>query len=400
MFDWFYKRFSLNEISASLADTGTFIPITLAMSKIGSINISSTFFWAGLYNILLGGFYDLPMVVQPQKTIAALDIKGELNNYSVMTAGFLTGIITSFLAFTGLLKKIVLIVPQHLISVIQMAQGLIFVTQGLKSVININSWLGVDSYLTSIFVGAFILFTWLPWKNKKIKKVAEYMPTSLILFIIGLIMAGSTYKSSTKYYITNPFISAYSGLSGNDFYEGLKATFTQLPLTLLNSVLSTVKLAHTLFPENKLSIENISYTVGLFNSIGIWLGGSATCIGCGGMASSYKFNGRTGLTPMFTGLFYILISILFGSILLDLMTAFPNSILGILLMVSGGELAVAGSNKLKDNYLDYCICIGICLQTNIYTGFLVGIIIHLLREFISVNPDNEELQNLTQIEIN
>lgn len=394
MFEWFYKRFSLKEISASLADTGTFIPITLAMSKVGSINISSTFFWAGLYNLILGGLYDLPMVVQPQKTIAALDIRGELDTRSVMTAGFLTGSITSFLAFTGLLQRIVIIVPRHLISVIQMSQGLIFVTQGLKSVINVNNWIGVDSYLTSIFVGIFILFTWLPWKDKKIRRISENIPTSLILFIVGLIMAGSTYKASTGYYIINPFINAYIGLSGIDFYEGFKATFTQLPLTLLNSVISTVDLSHSLFSENKLSIENISYTVGLFNSVGIWFGGSPTCIGCGGLASSYKFGGRTGLTPIFTGIFYILISILFGSILLDLMSSFPNSILGILLMVSGGELAVAGSTKLKDNYLDYCICIGICLQTNIYTGFLVGIIIHLLREFV-ISNNEEELQSLT-----
>jgi hypothetical protein len=387
MIEWFYKRFSLNEVSGAFGDIGTVISITLAMAKVNAINISSSFFWYGINNIFLS-YYDLPITVQPQKTISALAIKGELDKGGVICAGFLTGIITSFLALTGTLTKVAYLIPKHLISVIQMSQGLIFVTQGVKDIVNVNKWIGCDSYLTSIIVGLFIVLTW----NSKNSKI----PTALIIFIVGLIIAGSTYTSSTQYTVLNPFI--YTNLSGKDFLEGFKATFTQLPLTLLNSVISTIELAHSLFPENKLTINNISYTIGLIN-VPTFIGGTASCLGCGALASNYKFQGKTGLVPVIIGFVYIAFSIFFGSILIDLLSFFPNSILGIMLMVSGGQLALEGSKKLKEHHLDYCICVGICLATNLYTGFLTGIFLHMLREILS-KKETEELQNLTQIEIN
>ncbi len=393
MFEWFTTRFSIGEVSGCFGDIGTVIPITIAMAKINSINISSTFFWYGINNIFIS-YYDLPMTVQPQKTISALAIKGDLDSKSVICAGFLTGIITSFLAFTGLLNKIVKFIPKHLICFIQMSQGLIFVMQGVKRVIDINIWFGIDSYFTSIITGLFILFTWLPWKNKKIKKYAEFMPSALIIFITGLIIAGITYNSSARYNIISPFV--ITELTKNDFLHGFKATFTQLPLTLLNSVVSTVELSHSMFPDNKLNINNISYTIGLIN-IFTFIGGAPSCLGCGSLASNFKFKGKSGLVPFMLGIIYILFSVFFGSILLDLIINFPNSMLGVMLIVSGGELALAGSKKVENNMLDYCICVGISLSTNLHTGFLTGIILHISREIVNISNKEEEVSIITEM---
>jgi len=393
MFEWFISRLSIGEISGCFGDIGTVIPITIGMAKINAINISSTFFWYGINNIFLS-YFDLPMTVQPQKNISALAIKGELDSKGVICSGFLTGAITSFLAFTGLLTKVVKFVPKHLIYVIQMSQGLIFIMQGVKRVIDVNIWFGVDSYFTAIVTGLFILFTWLPWNNKKMKKYANFMPSALIIFITGLIMAGITYNSSTKYNIISPFI--ITELTKNDFLQGFKATFTQLPLTLLNSVISTVELAHNIFPDNKLNINNISYTIGLIN-IFTFIGGSPSCLGCGSLASNVKFKGKTGLVPFILGIIYVLFSVFFGSILLDLITNFPNSMLGVMLIVSGGELALAGSKHLENYNLDYCVCIGISLATNLYTGFLTGIILYTLRELVISKKNISEQESIELI---
>ncbi len=392
MLDWIISRLNIGEVSGAFGDIGTVIPILVSMSKLNLINISTSFFWYGINNIFLG-YFDLPMTVQPQKTISALAIKGELDDKGVICSGVFVGVITFILAISGTLNYIAYLVPHHLISVIQMSQGLIFITQGVKIINNVNLWVGIDSYLTSIITALFIFITWLPWKNRKIKKYTDMIPTALVIFIIGIIMAGIRYNSLNSYYITNPVL--FPHLSENDFISGIKGAFTQLPLTLLNSVISTVDLAHKLFPGNKLNINNISYSICLINIPNL-IGSSPCCLGCGSLSSNTKFKGKTGLVPVILGIIYILFSLLLGSILLDLIKEFPNSMLGVMLIVSGGELSVAGSSKVKENILDYCICVGISLSINIHTGFIAGIIMHIIREFVSLKYNTEEeLQNLT-----
>ncbi len=89
MFEYFTSRFSLQELSGSLGDLGTFLPIIVGMSAKNVINIGSAFFWTGLFNIITGYLWDAPICVQPMKTIASASIAGNLDSYSVVTSGFL-----------------------------------------------------------------------------------------------------------------------------------------------------------------------------------------------------------------------------------------------------------------------------------------------------------------------
>lgn len=93
-----YHNISLSELSGSLGDLGTFIPLTVALARERKIALAPALFWAGISNIFTGYAWDVPMCVQPMKSIAAValtDIAAGTSGYtatgldaqSVTTAG-------------------------------------------------------------------------------------------------------------------------------------------------------------------------------------------------------------------------------------------------------------------------------------------------------------------------
>eukprot|EP00573_Skeletonema_grethae_P006120 CAMPEP_0201704444 /NCGR_PEP_ID=MMETSP0578-20130828/42781_1 /ASSEMBLY_ACC=CAM_ASM_000663 /TAXON_ID=267565 /ORGANISM="Skeletonema grethea, Strain CCMP 1804" /LENGTH=119 /DNA_ID=CAMNT_0048192475 /DNA_START=165 /DNA_END=521 /DNA_ORIENTATION=+ len=60
-----YNNISLSELSGSLGDLGTFIPLTVALARERKIALAPALFWAGVSNIVTGYAWDVPMCVQP-----------------------------------------------------------------------------------------------------------------------------------------------------------------------------------------------------------------------------------------------------------------------------------------------------------------------------------------------
>ena len=73
----------------SCGDLGTFIPLFVAMGRGDqrSIHVAPAFFFAGISNAVTGYVWDLPLPVQPMKTICAVALVGELDQVRVTTAG-------------------------------------------------------------------------------------------------------------------------------------------------------------------------------------------------------------------------------------------------------------------------------------------------------------------------
>ena len=74
--------------------------------------------------------------------------------------------------------------------------------------------------------------------------------------------------------------------------QGLyRAALPQLPVTLLNAVISTAKLADDLFPDDGLNrtpvpVSKISLSIGFMNSLSAAFGHFPSCHGCGGLEKS------------------------------------------------------------------------------------------------------------------
>jgi hypothetical protein len=61
-----------SELSGSLGDLGTFLPLTVALARERKIALAPVLFWAGASNVVTRWLWDVPMCVQPMKSIAAV----------------------------------------------------------------------------------------------------------------------------------------------------------------------------------------------------------------------------------------------------------------------------------------------------------------------------------------
>ncbi len=67
-----YSKFSLREFGGAFGDWGTLLPFIIGFVLIVGFNPAGIFLCLGITNIILGIKYNLPLPVQPQKTIATV----------------------------------------------------------------------------------------------------------------------------------------------------------------------------------------------------------------------------------------------------------------------------------------------------------------------------------------
>jgi len=98
------------------------------------------------------------------------------------------------------------------------------------------------------------------------------------------------------------------------------------------------------------------------------------CHGAGGLAGQYRYGARTGGSMVFLGSIKILIAIIFGATLLPLLIAYPQSVLGALLIFSGMELAllIKDTERQRDFFVILITTAGI-LAVNTTAGFILGL---------------------------
>ena len=128
-------------------------------------------------------------------------------------------------------------------------------------------------------------------------------------------------------------------LTLDDLWVGLTVALRQLPVTLLQRRRLDGQLSEDLYPERPASVRKISLSIALMDLSSCAFGHFPSCHGCGGLAAQHLFGARTGSSMVFIGLVKMGVALALGPSLLSAFEAFPSSVLGVLLAVSGVELA-------------------------------------------------------------
>ncbi len=112
------------------------------------------------------------------------------------------------------------------------------------------------------------------------------------------------------------------------------------------------------------------------NFLSFILGGMPLCHGAGGLAAHYRFGARTGGSNLIIGVVFVLLATFLGNHVLMVVKLLPMSILGVLLLFAGGQLALTliDIDGRKDLFVAL-IMLGITLASNLAAGFIVGIAI-------------------------
>ncbi len=381
-------RFDRVEFAGSLGDLGTLIPLSVGLILITGLNLTSIFLLVGLFYILTGAYFHLPIPVQPLKVVAAIAIAfpDKITVQIISATGFIFGGVLLLLAWTSIIDWVARFFTKPIVRGIQFGLGFILLTKGIRFI--------QDRDLFIDGTREIILFAGIP-----VNPVLGILGVALVLFLLS----SRRFPAALVFVTVGAAIGVgFGALKGvafdlgplpmkviwpriGDFWSALfLLVIPQIPLTLGNAIMGTTDTVRSLFenPEQTKRATHRGFATSMgFANIGVGiLAGMPVCHGAGGLAAHYRFGARTGGSNMMIGLIFVVIAVVFGRIGINLLSAIPNAVLGVLLVFAGLELAllVRDVRDRKDLFVAFMIA-GISLTTkNMGIAFVSGILIDRL----------------------
>jgi SulP family sulfate permease len=131
--------------------------------------------------------------------------------------------------------------------------------------------------------------------------------------------------------------------------------------------------------SKKITYKAACISMALANFFSSTIGGMPLCHGAGGLAAHYRFGARTAGSNLMIGFIFIVLAILLGRHCLTIIYLLPLSVLGVLLLFAGSQLALTVLDLKYRKELFVClIMLGITLATNLAAGFITGIAVAYL----------------------
>ncbi len=360
-----FPRLNRHEVSGSLGDMGTFIPLVVGMSITNGLDFTSALFFAGFFNVITGLIFSIPMAVQPMKAIAAVAISENLRVEQILAAGIWTSAIILFLGLTRLIDVVDKIIPKPVVRGLQLGLGLQLIEKGVQLIQDTRAIWGLDSIAVGVIGFAVVLAL----------ANSSRIPTALVLFVLGLGLAIISRPDVVHTLRLGIHLPHWVHLSWEDFRSSFfRAAIPQIPLTTLNSVIAVCALSTDLFPDQPARPRAVATSVGLMNLFGAWFGAMPMCHGAGGLAGQYRFGARTSASILFLGAVKMALAVFLGGSLLTLLHIYPKAILGVLLGISGLELALVARDQTSRSAatITLATAAGVLALRNTATGFAIG----------------------------
>ncbi|XP_078432321.1 molybdate transporter 2-like [Wolffia australiana] len=375
-----------SELGGAVGDLGTYIPIALALSLVNGVDLGTTLVFTGLYNGLTGALFGVPMPVQPMKSIAAVAISESAVHLTVpqiMAAGITTAGVLFLLGVTGLMSLCYRLIPFPVVRGVQLSQGLQFAFSAVNYIRHVKGstaarpWLGPDGLLLALAALLLMILTAAPGAPRALARI----PAALLVFLAGAGLCIVRDPSVVQDLRFGPSKIRVVKISAEDWKTGfLRAAVPQIPLSVLNSVVAVCKLSSDLFPEREVSAATVAASVGAMNLVGCWFGAMPVCHGAGGLAGQYRCGGRSGACVVILGAGKLVLGLALGSSVVRVLAQFPVGLLGVLLLFSGVELAMAARDVGdKQGSFVMLVCAAVSLTgSSAALGFVCGVLLHLL----------------------
>ena len=362
------NRFDRMEWAGAFGDLGTLIPFVVAYIGMVGMDPFGILFAFGVSLIVCGAYYRTPMPVQPMKAAGAVAATQAaqtaiITPAAVVGASLATGVIWLLLGMTGLARQIAAWVPRFVVVGIVLGLGVAFMLEGVKMMA--TGWL-----IAAVgFIGTLLLLT-----NRSI-------PAMFLLLIFGA-ACGIIAEPALLQKLSGATVEfrapslALSDLTWKDLALGLVfLALPQLPLTLGNAIMATAEENNRLFPDRAVNENKLSTSTGFLNLFGASVGGIPMCHGAGGMAGHVAFGARTGGATVILGVLLLVLALFFSGSVQTLFAVLPKAILGVILFLTGAQLALGSCDFSRDKGERFITLItaAFCIW-NVGIGFLAGIV--------------------------
>lgn len=388
-------RFNRLELAGSLGDLGTLLPIAIAMVVFNGLSATGLFLSIGLFYVFSGMYFRVTVPVQPMKVIGAYAIATAMSPEQILASSLLMGLVLLIIGLTGAIDLIRGITPRPVIRGVQLSTGILLVSGGVRFIMGTSKYQqmqdAVEPYLSiqslgplpvSLIIGLLAgILTLALLDNKK-------FPAGIMIILAGLItglLLGARYQPGLESLgLHIPDILPYGLPDGPDFTFALLAlVLPQLPMSLGNAVLAYTDLSREYFGRASDRVTNRAACVSmaLANFMSFVLGGMPLCHGAGGLAAHYRFGARTAGSNLMIGAIFLAIALALGDNAAGLFHLLPMSILGVLLIFAGTQLALASMDlQTRKDYFVTMLILGITLASNLAAGFITGLILaHVLK---------------------
>jgi hypothetical protein len=282
------------------------------------------------------------------------------------------------LSVTGLMRLLTRVIPRPLIQGIQLGAGLRLIISAATALILPLPWLrplpDLDTRMLAIFLFLLLFAT---------ARLGPRFPFALLVFLLGVLASLFSHPSSSSSSLSTPSHHSDSSHSYQSYTwhkpeftnpQSLSAALAQLPLTTLNSVLAASALATSLYPPHPppfppfptfpsppphssssssppagpgpASTTALGVSVGLMNLLSCGWGAMPVCHGAGGLAAQHRFGARSGASVVLLGAAKFGAGLLLllggsGGTAARVLARFPRSVLGVMVLAAGLELAKA-----------------------------------------------------------
>ncbi len=383
-------KFTRTEFAGSLGDLGTLLPLAVGMILINNLSPSGIFIGVGLYYIFSGAYFKVTSPVEPMKVISAYAISMGISASQIQASCLWVFILLIIIGSTGLINTIIRYIPKSVVRGVQLSTGLLLLSQGVRLILGTSSLQIIQNmaepsliiqHIGFLPVGIILgsvagLLTLLLLDNNRIPAAVVVVGVGILT---GVIFGTHEGWDNVKIGFNLPPLLPYGLPTFNDFsFALLILILPQMPMTLGNAVVANADLSKQYFPQTgqRVTGKTLCVSMALANLGSFFLGGMPMCHGAGGLASRYRFGARTAGSNLIIGAIFLVIALFFGDQLLPVISLLPMSVLGVLLVFAGTQLAltILDMQTRKDLFVVILIA-GIALASNLATGFLTGIVI-------------------------
>jgi MFS superfamily sulfate permease-like transporter len=366
------NRYDRMEIAGAFGDLGTLVPFVVAYVSVLKMDAFGVLFAFGVAMIVCGLVYRTPIPVQPMKAAGAIATTQAAQTLiitpaMVWGASLATGIIWLLLGLTGTAHYVARLIARPVVLGIILGLGFGFMIEGAR-MMSENWWVS----------GPALLGTALLLSNRVV-------PAMFLLLLFGGgygLLSDPTLLDALRDIqmdVRGPTF-ALGSVTLNDFVLGtLFLALPQVPLTLGNAVIAITEENNRLFPDRPIDEGKIATSTGLMNVLSAGLGGIPMCHGAGGMAGHVQFGARTGGALVILGSGMLVTAMLFGSSVGTLLRLFPPPILGVILFLTGAQLALGACDISKHKGERFVTMITAALSVwNVGIAFVVGMLAYWL----------------------
>jgi MFS superfamily sulfate permease-like transporter len=371
--------YDLREAGGAFGDLGTLIPFLVGYLTIARMDPVGVLVAFGVFKIAAGLYFKTPVPIQPMKAIgtAAISHAGVIGPGAIFASGLFSGVLWLLMGLSGAVTWIARLTSRPIVHGLILGLGLSFILEGMKL---------MEGDYTVAAVGIVLTFALLS---------RERMPAMLVLLAFGAAVAvardpalvGELGRMSFQLRLPQ---FALTSLGWNDVATGvLVLGLPQAALTLGNAIVATVEENNALFPDRPTTVRAVAIDHGVMNLIGASFGGVPMCHGAGGLAGHVRFGARTGGALVILGLLVLFTGLFLADSVETFFKLFPSSVLGVILLFGGIELATGahGNHFSKADRYVMLLTAGMSMW-NMGAGYLGGLLLwHAFdRGWLKVEP--------------